>query len=115
MRIINDILDFSKIEAGRLEMESEEFLLEQLFDKVTAVVTERSQRRRLEFLLQTAPDVPASLVGDALRLGQVLINLCSNAVKFTDAGRSGAVDRAAQPRRRVAACCASASATPGSG
>jgi signal transduction histidine kinase/DNA-binding response OmpR family regulator/HPt (histidine-containing phosphotransfer) domain-containing protein len=86
MRILNDILDFSKIEAGRLEMESEEFLLEALFDKIAAVITERSQKKRLEFLLETAPEVPPALVGDALRLGQVLINLCANAVKFTDAG-----------------------------
>ncbi len=86
MRILDDILDFSKIEAGRLEMESEEFLLESLFDKLSTVITERSQKKRLEFLIETSPDVPPSLVGDALRLGQVLINLCSNAVKFTAAG-----------------------------
>ncbi len=86
LRIINDILDFSKIEAGRLELESEEFLLENLFDKLAAVMSEQSQNKRLEFLLQTSADVPPSLVGDALRLGQVLINLCSNAVKFTQAG-----------------------------
>jgi CheY-like chemotaxis protein/HPt (histidine-containing phosphotransfer) domain-containing protein len=86
MRIINDILDFSKIEAGRLEMESREFLLEELLDKLSAIITERSQKKRLEFLIETAADVPWSLVGDALRLSQVLINLCANAVKFTEAG-----------------------------
>ena len=84
--IINDILDFSKIEAGKLRMEAEEFLLEDVFDRVTSLVGQRATEKRLEFMLDTATDVPASLVGDPLRLGQVLVNLCSNAVKFTETG-----------------------------
>ncbi|MBS1208686.1 MAG: multi-sensor hybrid histidine kinase [Proteobacteria bacterium] len=84
--VINDILDFSKIEAGRLELSSNEFLLTNLLDKVIAVISQKAIEKQLEFLVQIAPDTPLSLVGDASRLGQILINLCSNAVKFTDTG-----------------------------
>ncbi|HET6789161.1 MAG TPA: ATP-binding protein, partial [Aquabacterium sp.] len=84
--IIDDILDFSKIEAGKLVMESREFALQEVLDKLTSVVALKAHEKGLKFLIDVAPDVPPSLVGDMLRLGQVLINLCSNAVKFTDAG-----------------------------
>jgi two-component system sensor histidine kinase/response regulator len=86
LRIINDILDFSKIEAGRLDIESSDFLLEDVLDRVTNIVGLMAQEKRLEFMMKIAPDIPASLVGDPMRLGQILINLCSNAVKFTDTG-----------------------------
>jgi signal transduction histidine kinase/DNA-binding response OmpR family regulator len=84
--IINDILDFSKIEAGKLQMDSKEFLLEEVYERVTQLVGTKASEKHLEFMLDTAPDVPASLIGDPLRLGQVLTNLCSNAVKFTQSG-----------------------------
>ena len=84
--IINDILDFSKIEAGKLEMEARPFLLQDVLDKVTAVVGLKANEKGLELLLKIAPDVPEDLVGDSLRLEQILINLCSNAVKFTPQG-----------------------------
>ena len=84
--IINDILDFSKIEAGKLEMDSKEFLLEEVLNQVTLVVGARSAEKHLDFMLDVAPDVSPALIGDPLRLAQVLINLCSNAVKFTEAG-----------------------------
>jgi Cu+-exporting ATPase len=84
LAIINDILDFSKIEAGKLELEDKEFLLKDVLDQVISLVAAKAADKRLEFLLDCAPDVPRGLVGDALRLGQVLTNLCSNAVKFTD-------------------------------
>jgi len=84
--IIDDILDFSKIEAGKLEIEETPFLLADVLDKVTAIVGLKAQEKGLEFLLNTAADVPQSLVGDPLRLRQVLINLCNNAIKFTDSG-----------------------------
>jgi signal transduction histidine kinase/DNA-binding response OmpR family regulator len=89
--IINDILDFSKIEAGALTMESVEFLLEDVFDKVTQIVGTRAHEKGLEFMLDLAPDVPPCLVGDPMRLRQVLTNLCCNAVKFTEAGEIIAV------------------------
>ena len=84
--IINDILDFSKIEAGKLHMESVDLGLDEVLDNVSTVVGVKAQEKKLEFLMDTAPDVPMALVGDPLRLSQVLTNLCNNAVKFTEAG-----------------------------
>ncbi|MBL0729344.1 response regulator [Piscinibacter sp. HJYY11] len=86
LAILNDILDFSKVEAGKLELERREFALQGVFDRVTAIVGLKAQEKGLELLMNTAPEVPARLVGDPLRLEQVLINLCTNAVKFTDSG-----------------------------
>ena len=80
------MLDFSKIESGHLEIESGEFVLAEVLDRVTALVAQTASEKGLEFLLNTAPDVPPVLIGDPLRLGQVLLNLCSNAVKFTERG-----------------------------
>jgi len=84
--IINDILDFSKIEAGKLDMESEEFQLEDTLDNISTLVGTKTQEKGLELLIKTDPAVPRALVGDSLRLGQILINLSNNAVKFTDSG-----------------------------
>jgi signal transduction histidine kinase/CheY-like chemotaxis protein len=84
--IINDILDFSKIEAGKLHMDSKEFFLEEEFEKITQLIGLRAAEKKLEFLLNIAPDVPPCLAGDPMRLGQVLTNLCSNSVKFTESG-----------------------------
>ncbi len=86
LTIINEILDFSKIEAGRLEIEHDEFALQDVLDRVTALVGLEATKKGLDFLLDTATDVPPLLVGDPLRLGQVLLNLCGNAVKFTERG-----------------------------
>jgi len=84
--IINDILDFSKIEAGRMQVESVDFSLDEVLDNVSTVAGVKIHEKELEFLMDTSKDVPLALVGDPLRLGQVLINLCNNAVKFTDQG-----------------------------
>ena len=85
--IINDILDFSKIEAGKLDMESVDFNLEEVLDNLANLVTVKAHEKEdLEVLFATAQDVPRFLVGDPLRLGQILINLANNAVKFTDHG-----------------------------
>ena len=84
--IINDILDFSKIEAGKLEVDAVPFSVEEVLERVTAMIGTRATEKGLEFMLETAPEVPPCLVGDPLRLGQILTNLCSNAVKFTEAG-----------------------------
>ncbi|MEO5340102.1 MAG: PAS domain S-box protein [Magnetococcus sp. MYC-9] len=86
LRIINDILDFSKIDAGRLEMESIEFSMEEMLGNVASIVSLPAQDKRLEFLLETAVNIPVGLLGDPLRLGQVLINLSNNAIKFTEHG-----------------------------
>ncbi len=84
--IINDILDFSKIEAGKLDMESVDFQLEDTLDNISTLVGIKTQEKGLELLFKTDRSVPTALVGDPLRLGQILINLSNNAVKFTDAG-----------------------------
>ncbi len=85
--IINDILDFSKIEAGKLEMESVEFDLNDVLDNVINLVAQKASDKGLEFLIATKPNLEMSLVGDPLRLGQILINLANNAVKFTEQGQ----------------------------
>lgn len=84
--IINDILDFSKIEAGKLEVEHINFQLEEVMDNLATVISFKAQEKSLEFLFDIDPTIPTGLVGDPLRMGQVLINLCGNAVKFTDQG-----------------------------
>ena len=84
--VINDILDFSKIEAGKLDMEAIDFDLEEVMDHLSNLVTIKAQEKGLEFLIDMGVDVPMDLLGDPLRLGQVLINLTNNAVKFTEKG-----------------------------
>ncbi len=84
--IINDILDFSKIEAGKMTMEKIPFRLEDVMDNLANLVGMKAEDKGLELLFSSAPDVPTALLGDPLRLGQVLINLGNNAVKFTDKG-----------------------------
>ena len=85
--IINDILDFSKIEAGKMDIEIVDFNLEDVMDNLANLVTVKAQEKEdLEVLFNVNWEVPRFLVGDPLRLGQVLINLANNAVKFTDSG-----------------------------
>jgi len=84
--IINDILDFSKIEAGKMDMESVDFQLEDTLDNISTLIGIKTQEKGLELLFKTDPSVPTALVGDPLRLGQILINLANNAVKFTESG-----------------------------
>jgi PAS domain S-box-containing protein len=84
--IINDILDFSRIEAGRLEVESIPFALEEVLANVHSVTAQHAADKQLTYETVMAPGVPRYLVGDPLRLGQVLINLVNNAAKFTREG-----------------------------
>jgi signal transduction histidine kinase/DNA-binding response OmpR family regulator len=84
--IINDILDFSKIEAGKLDIEKIDFPLQQVLSNVTAVTSQVAAAKGLHYVIDIAPNVPEHVNGDPLRLGQVLINLMSNAIKFTDEG-----------------------------
>ena len=84
--IINDILDFSKIEAGKLDMEDVPFTLESVLDSLTTLASVKTQEKGLELLFNRHLDVPENLVGDPLRLGQILVNLTNNAVKFTEVG-----------------------------
>ena len=84
--IINDILDFSKIEAGKLEIETVEFFLDDVLDNLSNMVSVKAQEKGVELIFDVGPNLPEGLVGDPLRLGQILLNLCSNAVKFTEKG-----------------------------
>jgi PAS domain S-box-containing protein len=84
--IINDILDFSKIEAGKLDMEAIPFSIEEVLENLATVVAVKTQSKGLELLFMREPEVPSHLIGDPLRLGQILVNLANNAVKFTDQG-----------------------------
>lgn len=84
--IINDILDFSKIEAGKLTMENIEFDLEGVFENVYNLCIIKAREKELAFTYDIASDVPRQLKGDPLRLGQILINLTHNALKFTSQG-----------------------------
>src|SRR5580700_10557804 len=86
LTIINDILDFSKIEAGKLELEVVDFRLDTVLDHLSSVVSQKAQEKNLEFLIAAPNDLPTTLVGDPLRLGQILINLVNNALKFTERG-----------------------------
>jgi PAS domain S-box-containing protein len=84
--IINDILDFSKIEAGRLELEHTAFSLDEVLRGLCVVVSTNAKDKAIETVFSVDPDVPLGLVGDPLRLRQVLLNLTGNALKFTDRG-----------------------------
>jgi signal transduction histidine kinase/CheY-like chemotaxis protein len=86
LTLINDILDFSKIEAGKLELETIAFSLPRLVDEVAGLLGETARRKGLALAYQLAPGQPAELLGDPVRLRQVLTNLVGNAVKFTSQG-----------------------------
>ncbi len=94
LRIINDILDISKIEAGKLSIEQADFELETTLAGVVSVIGEKAGEKGLELILDIASDVPVNVIGDSLRLGQVLINYANNAIKFTEHGEIDIVVRA---------------------
>ena len=84
--IINDILDFSKIEAGKLDIEIIDFDLNKVLDNLSRLVTMKAQENGVELVFNLNVDVPTNLKGDPLRLGQILLNLANNAIKFTEQG-----------------------------
>jgi len=84
--IINDILDFSKIEAGKLDIEAIEFEIDQVLENLATVASVKTQEKGLELLFSRDPNIPSVLLGDPLRLGQILINLTNNAIRFTEKG-----------------------------
>jgi signal transduction histidine kinase/DNA-binding response OmpR family regulator/HPt (histidine-containing phosphotransfer) domain-containing protein len=84
--IINDILDFSKIEAGKLTIENADFELEKVLDNLADLIGDKASAKGLELVVDIDRDVPSYLRGDALRLGQIMINYSNNAVKFTEHG-----------------------------
>ncbi len=86
LKIINDILDISKIEAGKVEIENVEFQIEEVLETVTSKIAQNAFDKGLEIIYDVREDVPLELIGDSLRLEQIVTNLCSNAVKFTQKG-----------------------------
>lgn len=86
LTIINDILDFSKIEAGKLHLESVNFQLDTLFENLADLFRFECEEKNVELIFDVDPKIPTILIGDPTRVTQILINLCSNAVKFTDQG-----------------------------
>jgi len=91
--ILDDILDFSKIEAGKLAIDNSAFSVSETIEEVARVLSSVAKKRRLDLQLSIAPDIPNNLIGDSVRVRQVLYNLCSNAIKFTttDEDRQGFV------------------------
>ena len=89
LSIINDILDFSKIEADKLDIETIDFQLDEVISTVTTLTAQKAHDKGLEFLIHVAPAIPEQLLGDPLRLGQILTNFVNNAVKFTERGEIG--------------------------
>jgi len=89
LSIINDILDFSKIEADKLDIETTDFELDEVISTVTMLTAQKAHDKGLEFLIQVAPAIPEQLLGDPLRLGQILTNFVNNAIKFTERGEIG--------------------------
>ncbi len=84
--IINDILDFSKIESGKLNIEHIPFQLDEVFNNLSSIVGQKADEKNLELLFSISPHIPQNLLGDPLRLGQILTNIVSNAIKFTHEG-----------------------------
>ena len=113
--MVNDLLDFSKLAAGKVVLQQIDFDLEQVVETAVGLFGERAQRSNVELILDADDDVPRLLRGDPARLQQVLVNLISNAVKFTERGemvvRLIKESRSPRPPRRCAARCA----TPESG
>ena len=89
LHLINDILDLSKVEEAQIELERTEFSLTELVEKVTEMVAVSAQQKSLTLVCDIAPGLPNDLVGDPTRVGQVLLNLLGNAIKFTEAGTVG--------------------------
>lgn len=86
LAIINDLLDFSKIEAGKLELESTRVDIVEVVDQVASLFWERARGKNLDFAAYIAPDAPRFVTGDPVRLGQIITNLVTNALKFTEQG-----------------------------
>ncbi|RPI78476.1 MAG: response regulator, partial [Desulfobacteraceae bacterium] len=89
LQIINDILDFSKVEAGKIELEIMDFNLRSAVEDIGDMLAERAEQKKLEFTCLVRPETPVWLKGDPGRLRQILLNLCGNALKFTEKGAVG--------------------------
>jgi signal transduction histidine kinase len=96
-QLLNDVLDFSKIEAGRMELSPAPFAPRALVEQIVGTLAMEARAKRLRLDVRVAPDLPEGLVGDSVRIMQILVNLVGNAIKFTEAG--GVVVEVAAPRR----------------
>ncbi|MFM8766934.1 MAG: ATP-binding protein, partial [Rubrivivax sp.] len=94
--LINDVLDFSKIEAGKLDVEKVDFSVDKVLENVANLIAEKASAKGLELIFDVAHDLPPMLIGDPLRLGQIIINYANNAVKFTERGEIKVALRAQQ-------------------
>ncbi|NUM35642.1 MAG: response regulator [Candidatus Brocadiae bacterium] len=102
LNLINDILDLSKIEAGHLSMEETLFDIEELMNKLGEVMSVRAYKKNLELICHVAPEIPLKLIGDPLRLNQILLNLVGNAIKFTEKGEVAVkVSKQAQDKNKL--------------
>ena len=99
LNILNDVLDYSKVEAGHMQLEIRELSLETLLANSASLFAHQAEQKGLEFILDIPPDLPANMLGDPLRLTQILSNLLSNALKFTS---RGTVTLSARPLHRTA-------------
>ncbi len=86
LNLINDILDFSKSESGKLELENICFTIDDVLDSLHKLIVNKAEEKQIDLVFSVAKQVPQNLIGDPLRLGQVLLNLCTNALKFTKQG-----------------------------
>lgn len=102
LNILNDVLDYSKVEAGHMQLEVRELSLESLLANAASLFTHQAEQKGLEFILDIPPDLPTQVLGDPLRLTQVLSNLLSNALKFTS---EGSVTLSARSERTSAQMC----------
>lgn len=100
-RLINDILDFSKIESGKLSIESIRFSLRMELDRVNALFSDTAHAKNIELSFRAKPNVPDYVIGDPLRFTQVLVNLVSNAIKFTEAGHVSVVVDLESPDQHI--------------
>jgi len=89
LTIINDILDFSKVEAGKLDLDPVRFALHESIEEAMKTLAFRAHEKGLELLCDIKPEVPSSIVGDAARIRQIIVNLVGNAIKFTERGQVG--------------------------
>ncbi len=104
--LINDILDFSKIEAGKLSIEETSFNLEEMLTDVAGILAQEAEKKGLELVARLAVNMPARVVGDPLRIRQVLTNLMSNAIKFTEQGEVVlSIDRISDTEQAGNTCC----------
>lgn len=87
LTIINDVLDFSKIESGKMDLVSEEYMPMSMINDITNIIMTRIGTKNVELIMDIAPDIPYMLLGDSVRIKQIIVNLANNAVKFTNDGK----------------------------